>query len=197
MEMKHNKHSSRIPGARMIGAFFLLAFLLYGFGRNLFENEAYSDKYAGAILILSNSIVVLLIGIQLRKTLINENMLVANTYLISRFIESLALLSIVLNLVPGVSISMDYGYFVAMLVLGIGSVPMCYTLYKNGLIPMWLGLWGIIGYAVFAFGFLMEFFGQSWSMYLLIPGGLWEVVFAVWLLIKGGEETIVSNEASP
>ncbi|WP_062062886.1 DUF4386 domain-containing protein [Aquimarina longa] len=87
---------------------------------------------------------------------------------------------------------MDYGYFIAMLVLGIGSIPMCYIFYKEKLAPKWLALWGVIGYAVLAFGFLMELFGKEWSMYLLILGGLWEITFAIWLVIKGRKNKIIT-----
>jgi hypothetical protein len=77
-----------------------------------------------------------------------------------------------------------------MLVLGIGSIPMCLTLLKHKITPSWLAIWGAAGYAVFAFGFLMELFGKAWSMYLLGPGGLWEVVFAIWLIIRGSKKTL-------
>lgn len=185
--MNINKNTLQIHKARIIGAFFLSAFLLYGVGRNLFESEVFTKKYIGTSLIVLNSIVVLLIGIYLRRTLLKYNALVGNTYLFSRIVEAMALVSIVLNLIPEVSISMDYGYFIAMCVLGVGSIPMCYTLYKNKLIPIWLGIWGILGYAALAFGILMEFFGKEWSMYLLILGGLWEIVFALLIIIKNGK----------
>ena len=51
----------------------------------------------------------------------------------------------------------------------------------------------MIGYSVFAFGFLMEFFGKEWSMYLLALGGLWEITFAIWLIIKGGQNKETTN----
>jgi hypothetical protein len=63
---------------------------------------------------------------------------------------------------------------------------MCLTLLKHTISPAWLALWGVIGYAIFSFGFLMELFGRVWSMYLLIPGGLWEIIFAIWLITNGG-----------
>ena len=138
--MNKSKHLIQIRQARIIGTFFLLAFLLYGIGRNQFEGEQLVQKYIGASLIVSNSIVVLLIGIFLRRTLLKYNPIVGNSYLFSRVVEAIALMSIVLNLIPEISISMDYGYFIAMIVLGLGSIPMCYTLYKNKLIPVWLGI---------------------------------------------------------
>lgn len=185
--MEHkNTNTREIYKARTIGSFFLLAFVAYGFGRSLVESESYSAKYPGALLILANSLMVLFIGILFRRTLHQYNSMVGNLYLATRVFESLALATIALNVIPSVQISDGYGYFSAMLVLGVGSIPMCVTLYKQRLSPSWLAIWGVTGYAIFAFGFLMELLGRVWSMYLLIPGGLWEITFASWLLIKGG-----------
>ncbi len=185
--MDQNSSNIKIQKARIIGSFFLLAFLLYGIGRNIFESEILAEKYAGALLIIGNSIIVLLIGIFLRKSLIKFNVFVGNFYLFSRIFEAIALASIVLNIFPELSISLDTGYFLGMIVLGIGSIPMCFIFLKHRVIPKWLAIWGIIGYAVFAFGFLMELFGNKWSMYLLGLGGLWEIFFSIWLIIKGGK----------
>ena len=71
-----------------------------------------------------------------------------------------------------------------MLSLGIGSIPMCYVLYKNNLVANWIAIWGIIGYSLLSLGFLIEFFGTQWSNYLLIIGGLWEMTFAVRLIAR-------------
>jgi hypothetical protein len=185
--MEQNKTTVIIHKAIIIGTFFLLAFIFYGLGRNFFESEILTEKYIGTLLVITNSILVIFIGIFLRHTLIQYNILVGNIYLLSRVFEAVALSSIVLNLIPTISISLDYGYFLAMLVLGIGSIPMCFTLYTYKIAPKWLSIWGMIGYTVFAFGFLMELFGKEWSMYLLALGGLWEVTFAIWLIIKGGK----------
>ena len=181
--MKDNSHSFIIFDARAIGAFFLLAFLAYGIGRQLFENTDNPEKYLGALLIVVNSVMVLFIGILLRKTLKRYNPGVGNIYLFTRIFEALALSTILLN----GNISDDLGYFLAMLVLGIGSIPMCLSLLRHKITPSWLAIWGATGYAVFAFGFLMELFGKAWSSYFLAPGGLWEVTFAIWLIIHGSK----------
>lgn len=186
--MKINSNYTEIYKARTIGSFFLLAFISYGLGRHFFESISASEKHIGALLIITNSIMVLFIGILLRKTLQQYNVLVGNIYFLTRIFEAIALSSIVLNLIPTIHIPNDYGYFSGMLVLGIGSIPMCLTLYKHKISPLWLALWGVIGYAIFAFGFLMEIFGKEWSMYFLMLGGLWEIAFAIWLIIKGGKK---------
>ncbi len=186
MGKKTTKNRTEIYNARTIGSFFLLAFLAYGFGIQLFESQIASEKYFGSVLIITNSKMVLFIGVLFRRTLKQYNVSVANIYLFTRLFESAALSSIVLNLIPAINISEDNGYFLAMFVLGFGSNPMCLTLYKQRILPPWLTIWGVIGYAVFAFGFLMELFDKEWSMYFLPLGGLWEITFAIWLIIKGG-----------
>jgi hypothetical protein len=183
--MKNEVVTNNISKGRIIGAFFILAFFAYAFGRSLFESADNTQKYIGASLIIANSVMVFFIGFLFRKTLNRYNSLVGNIYLATRTLEALALASLVLKLFFEVNISDDLGYFVAMLVLGLGSIPMCLTLLKFKITPAWLAIWGIVGYAVFAFGFLMEFFGKQWSMYLLGLGGLWEIAFAIWLIIKG------------
>ena len=181
--MKNKSNAITIFNARIIGIFFLLAFLAYGLGSQLFESTNTPEKYLGASLIIANSVMVLFIGILLRKTLKLYNPTVGNIYLFTRIFEAFALSTILLN----GSTSNDFGYILAMLVLGIGSIPMCLTLLKHKIAPSWLAIWGVIGYAVFAFGFLMELFGKEWSMYLLGLGGLWEVIFAVWLILRGNK----------
>jgi hypothetical protein len=47
-----------------------------------------------------------------------------------------------------------------------------------------LAIWGLIGYTIFALGFLFELFGKLWSMYFLGLGGLWELFFGVRLIGK-------------
>jgi prolipoprotein diacylglyceryltransferase len=72
--MKDRNNSVTIFNARIIGIFFLLAFLAYGIGRQLFESADKPEKYLGALLILANSAMVLFIGILLRKTLTRYNL---------------------------------------------------------------------------------------------------------------------------
>lgn len=173
-----------IENARITGSFFLFAFVAYGLGRHLFESQDTISQYSGSALIMLNSVLVIFIGILFRKTLIHYNVWVANIYLIARIIEGVALSALVVNLVSPVKTGEDTGYFLGMICLGLGSLPMTWILYKYRIAPAWLALWGIIGYAVFALGFVMEFLGKPWSMYLLGPGGLWEVLFALWLIFR-------------
>jgi hypothetical protein len=62
---------------------------------------------------------------------------------------------------------------------------LCSLLFRARLIPQWLAFWGVIGYAFHAAGASAEIFGIHISLILLIPGGLFELTLAFWLLIKG------------
>ena len=63
-------------------------------------------------------------------------------------------------------------------------------LYRSNLIPRWLSGWGVLG-AVLALAatvlasFTRDFGLESADTYLHIPIGLQELVFAVWLIVKG------------
>ena len=177
-------NTKKIHKDRIIGLLFIGAFLCYGIGRNFFESQNNSEQLTGSFLIIINSIFVIYIGIFLRKTIKSYHSLVANTYLFTRIIEALALSSILMNLISTVNISYNLGYHIAMLSLGIGSIPMCYVLYNNNIVANWLAIWGITGYSLLSLGFLMELFGIKWSMYLLIIGGLWEITFAIRLIAR-------------
>jgi hypothetical protein len=76
-------------------------------------------------------------------------------------------------------------YRVAMIALGIGSVPFWYLAYRVGLVPRALAAFGVVGYAIFATGYALDLLGLDVGLLAAIPGGLFEVAVAVWLIAKG------------
>jgi hypothetical protein len=76
-------------------------------------------------------------------------------------------------------------YQISQLSLGIGAFFLCWLLYRTRLIPQWLAGLGVIGYALHATGAIAEIFGIPISLILLVPGGIFELTVAFWLLIKG------------
>jgi len=81
------------------------------------------------------------------------------------------------------------GYHIAMMALGLGSLPFSYILYKSKLIPQWLSGLGFIGYALLLTWVVLELAGFSFGLSLLIPGGLFELMLPIWLFIKGFNQT--------
>ena len=76
-------------------------------------------------------------------------------------------------------------YQIAEMSLGLGGIFLCALLFRVRLIPRWLAGWGLIGYAILLIGFIAEIFGIHISLIFSIPGGLFELALAFWLLIKG------------
>lgn len=169
----------------LIGILFLVAFIVFGFGEYYLNSQWISQKIIGSILITLNSIIVFAIGVLISAILIDYNKLVSRVYLVTRSIEALFLFLMIFSSF-GVfkNIGNQIFYNIAMLTLGLGSIPMCWLLWKNKIIPSWLSIWGLIGYAIFSIGFLFVFVEISSNMLFLLPGGLWELFFGFWLIIK-------------
>lgn len=163
----------------------------------------------GALLMLINSAIVGAIGVLMLPILKQYNKNIAYGYFISRLIESIVLIVGVIFLLLQIPISQAYliektpdtsyfqtlsilcikgnfyAYQIAMIALGLGSLPFCYLLYQSKLLPKIASIWGIIGYTVFLMGALLELFGFSVGTILSIPGGLFEIFLGLWLIIKG------------
>jgi hypothetical protein len=78
-----------------------------------------------------------------------------------------------------------FAYQVAMIGLGVGSIPFWYLVFRARLVPRALAAFGVIGYAIFATGAVLEILGVEVGLLLSIPGGLFEVAVAAWLIVKG------------
>jgi hypothetical protein len=79
----------------------------------------------------------------------------------------------------------ETAYQIGQLSLGFGCLFLLALLYRTGLIPRFLAGWGLVGYALHMSGAAAEIFGAPISLVLLIPGGIFEVTLALWLLVKG------------
>ena len=88
----------------------------------------------------------------------------------------------------------------AQFAFSLGSLMSYYLLYKSKLIPRWLSVWSLIGAALFlASAFLLIFGMDSRStVYLLFnaPGGLGEMVFAVWLIVRGFNPAAMDSDSA-
>ncbi len=89
-----------------------------------------------------------------------------------------------------------YSYQIAMFFVGLAGVTLCYTFYRAKLVPGWLAVWGLVGYAIHFAGAVLEILGFNMGLIPVIPGGLWELFIGVWLIAKGfNTSAIVSNAA--
>src|SRR3954452_12805843 len=190
--------SSARRTARIVGVLFLAGYLTYGVGNLIATGIVDSDDrgsstglfVGGIALMLLNSVIVVGIGVLMLPILRAHNKAIASGYLGTRIFEGVVLaIGVVSLIVLTSSDAIDANaafYNVAEAGLGIGSLFFCALLFRTALVPRWLAAWGFIGYACFAAGNLLELFGVAGAaLVAAIPGGLFELTFAIWLIARG------------
>jgi hypothetical protein len=85
-------------------------------------------------------------------------------------------------------------YLVTMVALGLGAMPFCYLLYRSRLIPRSMSVLGFIGYAALFIGSTSELFGLNLYMLHYLPGGLFELILPIWLIVKGFNPSAIASE---
>jgi hypothetical protein len=79
------------------------------------------------------------------------------------------------------------------LVWSLSALVLNYILYRSKLVPWWLSAWGLIG-SVFSFvTYFLGFFSVHLSSWLFAPIAIQEMVFAVWLIVKGFDTSIIAS----
>jgi hypothetical protein len=89
----------------------------------------------------------------------------------------------------------QYAYDIAMSTLGIAGLMLCYAFYRTKLIPRWIAVWGLAGYAIIFCGMVSEIMGSGLGLVSSIPGGLWEVFVGVWLIFKGFNSSAIASHS--
>ena len=86
-----------------------------------------------------------------------------------------------------------------LIFFGLGSMTLNYVLYQSKLIPQWLSLWGLIGAALtLLYGLLgiLDGYGLNSPFALLsILIFVQEMVFAVWLIVKGFNPSALASDS--
>ncbi|MEV7006020.1 DUF4386 domain-containing protein [Streptosporangium sp. NPDC051022] len=205
---------------RIVGALFLLAFVVYIAGGALAGAEPQAtdtlagmadDRIrvpAGALLMLVNSAAVIGIGVLTLPVLRPHGEISAYAYLTGRTVEAVLLaVGIVFLLLLGplaqeyVHATGDtsvlsalgriakegnrYCYQIAMISAGVVGILFCRVLFRARLVPRFMAVWGLAGYAVFLAGMILDVLGYGVGVFLAVPGGLFEVALGVLLIAKG------------
>jgi len=92
----------------------------------------------------------------------------------------------------------DWSFEIGTLIfLGLGGLFLYYSLYELKLVPRLLSVWGLIGAACVLLYGLLGLFGltaDSMALNLLAaPIAIQEMVFAVWLIVKGFNPSTVNS----
>jgi hypothetical protein len=175
----------------------------------------------GALLEFAMAVAVAAIPICMYPILKKQNESMALGYVVGRLVEGVMFTIGVISLLALLTLSKEFAlagapsvaYYqtigttilairlaesvFAQFSFSLGSLMFYYLLYKSKLVPRWLSGWSLIGAVLFlASAFLAMFgYGSESTIYLLMnaPGGVGEMVFAVWLIVKGFNSTAIPS----
>ena len=197
--------------ARVVGALVLAGYVAYGVGSLIAQGIVRSADRSGstalfvtgAALMLLNSAFVIGIGVLMFPILRPHSKATAAGYLGTRIFEGVVLAIGVVSLIVVTDTAAaihanSVFYNIAEAGLGIGSLFFCALLFRTALVPRWLAALGFIGYACFAGGNLLELFGLAGAaLVAAIPGGLFELTFAIWLIARGFGAEVPKSGPTP
>jgi hypothetical protein len=172
----------------LAGAFYVLAFPLYGGGQFLLQG---GQTLVGLGLVLMNSAVVIAIGCLLKPIIERSSPKVAATVFWGRLIEGIVLGGgAIAYLATNGSQTGEYlneaAYHTAMIVLGGAGVIFSFWLFKARRVPPLLAVLGVVAYVSLATAMILERVGQdATSMWFLAVAGVFEILFAFWLMLRG------------
>jgi len=177
-------------------------------GAHLLENEKYLRFSIAYEMIMFVAVVLLAVGLyQLLKTIDSK---LAMTGMIFRVCEAimggvivLVGLTLLVVLKNDVGLSPDIWeatvkllievrsitYIVLFLFMCVGSMIFFYLMYKSSYVPKLLSLYGLATFLlILSWPFvytLLPNVPESYEMFSLMPGALFEIAIGLWLLIKG------------
>lgn len=96
----------------------------------------------------------------------------------------------------------DWISLILGLVFSIGGMMIYLLLYQTKLVPRWMSGWGFIGAILYFAAHLEGIFGSQQVLsfdaglgFLMIPLAIQEMVFAVWLIVKGFNRSAIDSVA--
>lgn len=210
----------RMTVSRVIGALFLCGFLLYGVGSVLVTSVTGGSNFLstisahktililGAFLILLNTAVDVGKAVLFFPILEKHGKRTALGYLATMIVEvvflSLGALALLMIVPLGQHAAEGWAeglgsllvqsnamaYQIGEAVLGCGALFLCWLLFRTRLIPRWLAISGLIGYACLMTGSVASILGIHIGLIvglppLTIPGFFFELVLPFWLFFTG------------
>jgi hypothetical protein len=80
------------------------------------------------------------------------------------------------------------------LVWSLSALVLNAALYQSRLVPRWLSVWGFAGAVLSIATYVLQPFGVELTDLVFAPIGVQEMVFAVWLIVKGVDLSAVASE---
>ena len=88
----------------------------------------------------------------------------------------------------------DWAFSIGLgIIFTLSAFILNYSLYVSKLVPRWLSVWGFIGALLSFFVVLMRFFNIHITETLDVPIAIQEMVFALWLIVKGFNQDALNS----
>ena len=180
------------------------------------ENE--NKVILGAFLVLIDSVAVAGIGIMIYPILKKYNEALALGYAGARIAEGVLFIVNVIFILTLLTLSQEFvkagapdasyyqnsgtlllaaGDWAFLLGFGLAfalsALILNSLLYQTKLIPRWLSGWGFVGAVLIFAYYLLQFFSNNQVEILFLPIAVQEMVFAVWLIIKGFNSSAIDS----
>lgn len=189
----------------------------------VYENQ--TQVIFGVLIDAINSLAIIGIGVLLYPILKKEHEGLAMGYVGFRILESVILILGTVSLLSLVTLSQEYAqsaaaeasYFQAlgdlilavgdwaqmlgaMVVLSLNALILNYLLFQSRCVPRFISVWGLIAAALMLAAGLLGVFGLGYlspvTILMGLPLALNEMVFAVWLIVKGFQSPAVVSRFS-
>jgi hypothetical protein len=191
---QHHRRPHRTT-AVLVAVLFLTSTAAFAIGSSLLASHFSGDSpgtstlLAGVLLEAYTGLAVVGIGLAMLPLLRPANVRLARAYLGLRVLECLAIVTagvymLATNREPQHDDLLIYSF------TAVGGIIFSYLLSASGLVPRLLSVLGMVGYVVLLVGIptaLAGFadLGTGWGVIFLVPGGLFELILPMLLLVKG------------
>lgn len=180
------------------------------------ENE--NQMIMGSFLVLIDAVAVAGIGIMIYPILKKRNEALALGYAGARIAEGILFIVNVIAILTLLVLSqefvksgaLDASYYqtfgIILLAAGdlaflfgfavaftLSALILNYLLYQSKLVPRWLSGWGFVGALLLWVYYLLQPFSIDQVGILFIPIAVQEMVFAVWLIVKGFNSSAIDS----
>lgn len=82
------------------------------------------------------------------------------------------------------------------LVWSLSALVLNVLLYQKELIPRWLSGWGLVGATMSFVAYILQLFSINLTEFLYLPIAVQEMVFALWLIVKGINSPAIVSETT-
>jgi hypothetical protein len=189
------KPISRRRTATTVGALFVVQMVTAMFGTSLIQAFVDGDTdqaplTVGVLLMMCAGLAVVGIGLLMYPVLKDVNRRLAKWYPILRITECLVSAVCGVYLLAKAQVVPNHLLWVYV-PTGVGGVLFTYLLFVSRLVPRPIALLGLVGYVALTIGVPLDLLGlldmsKGAGLLLVVPGGLFELVFLpIWLITRG------------